>query len=90
MLQLHMAHPFAATFQESSGILEKRAVEEADVHVVLEYIHIREGCVADTRDRTAVVQCLSDIIAALSYFHEPLFCDRTQLAFISVQPVSNS
>src|ERR1700675_482866 len=64
--QLHMAHELAGALQQAGRIRQRCAVKEPHVYVRSEYIDVAEGRIAQTCNRTAVVQDLQDFVPAFS------------------------
>jgi hypothetical protein len=84
-----VAHAFARSLQEAGRVLQRRTMEEADVHVISERVDVSEGRVLDTGDRAAVVHQLPHVVATLPHSREPLFCERPQLIPLAAQPRVN-
>ena len=53
--QLHMTHELAGALQQTSRIRQRCTAKEADVYMRGEYIHVTEGGVSQTCNRTAVM-----------------------------------
>jgi hypothetical protein len=70
-----MTHELAGALQQASGIRQGCAVKETNVYVRGEYIHIAEGRISQTHNRTAVMQKLPDFVPALSHNLKPLMRD---------------
>ena len=64
--QLHMAHELAGALQRAGRIRQRCAVKEPHVYVRTEYIDVAEGRIAQTYNRTAVMQDLPDFVPAFS------------------------
>ena len=75
-----MAHELASSFQQALGIGNLGAAKEPDVDVSFEGIDIAECCITDARGRMAVMQQLSNIVAAPAQDLEPALRDRSQLS----------
>src|SRR5258708_29043569 len=73
-----MTHELAGALQQASRIGQCRAVKEPHVYVRGEYIHIAEGRISQTYNRTAVMQKLPDFVPALSHHLKPLTRDGSQ------------
>ena len=84
--QLHMAHELARAFQHARRIRQRCAVKEPHVHVRTEYVHVAEGCISQTRDRTAVMQNLPHFVPAFPHHCKPLARDRSQCALLLFHP----
>src|ERR1700680_4994812 len=81
-----MAHELAGALQQVSRIRQRCAVKEPHVYVRGEYIHIAEGHISQTRNRTAVMQKLPNFVPALSHHLEPLMRNRSQFAHMLFHP----
>lgn len=84
--QLYMAHEFAGALQHAGRIGQRRAVKESYVYVRSENIDVAEGRIAQTGNRTAVMQKLADFVAALSHHLKPLLGDGSQFAGMRFHP----
>src|SRR5437868_9288766 len=73
-----MTHELAGTFQQAGRIRQRCAVKEPHVYVRGEYIDVAEGRIAQTRNRTAVMQKLPDFVPAFSHHLKPLMRDGSQ------------
>src|SRR5580704_17654348 len=76
--QLHMGHELAGALQQAGRIRQRCTVKEPHVYVRGEYIDIAEGRIAQTCNRTAVMQNLPDFVPASSHHHKPLLRDGSQ------------
>ena len=74
-----MAHKLSGALQEASRIRQPCPLEEPDIDVRPEDIHVRKGHVPQTRDRTAIMEKLTDLVSASPHHLKPLPCDRAQL-----------
>src|SRR5689334_3202307 len=81
-----MAHELSSALQQPRRIRQRRALKEPDVYVRREYIDVAEGRISQTCNRTAVVENLSDFIAASSHHLEPLMRDRPQFPCMLIHP----
>src|SRR6188768_1364266 len=81
-----MTHAFAGSLQQTGGIFERCATEEADIDVVSEYADVCEGRILDTCVGASVVHQLHDIIAALTHPIKPLLRNGPQLCRSFFQP----
>src|SRR6516165_7710681 len=61
-------------------------MKEPDVHVRGEYIHVAEGRISQTCNRTAVMQKLPDFVPALSHHLEPPMRDGSQFTRMLFHP----
>jgi len=87
--RLDVAHEFAGSFQQCSGISKRRAVEEANVDVCGEYIDVAEGGIGDADRGVTVVQELGDIVAAVAELGKPLPRDAGELGSATFEPAVN-
>src|SRR3984893_4564959 len=81
-----MTHELAGALQQASRIRQCCPVKEPHVYVRGEYIHIAEGRISQTRNRTAVMQKLPNFVPALSHHLEPLMRYRSQFAHMLFHP----
>src|SRR6478736_7278478 len=81
-----MTHELAGALQQASRIRQRCAVKETHVYVRGEYIHIAEGRIAQTYNRTAVMQKLPDFVPALSHHLKPLMRDGSQFTCMLFDP----
>jgi hypothetical protein len=84
--QLDVAHEFAGTLQEMSGVGQECSVEEPDVGMRGEYIDVSKGNIAEAGGGTAVVQELADLVSAVAHGFEPVAGDRPQFAGMLFHP----
>src|SRR5437588_10169503 len=73
-----MAHELAVALQQAGRIRQRCAVKEPHVDVGSEYIDVAEGRIAQTCNRTAVMQYLPDFVPAFSHHLKPLMRDGSQ------------
>src|SRR5215470_7533160 len=81
-----MTHELAGALQQAGRIRQCCAVKEPHVYVRGEYIHIAEGCISQTCNRTAVMQKLPDLVPAFSHCLKPPLCDRSQTTRVLFHP----
>src|SRR5207237_2510565 len=81
-----MTHELAGTFQQAGRIRQRCAVKEPHVYVRGEYIDVAEGRIAQTRNRTAVMQKLPDFVPAFSHHLKPLMRDGSQSTCMLFHP----
>jgi hypothetical protein len=81
-----MAHELAAALQQTSRIRQCCALKEPHVYVCGKYIHITEGHISQTRNRTAIMQKLADFVPALSHHLKPLLRDGSQFTRMLFHP----
>ena len=84
--QLHMAHELAGALQRAGRIRQRCAVKEPHVYVRTEYIDVAEGRIAQTYNRTAVMQDLPDFVPAFSHHLKPLMRDGSQFTSMLFHP----
>src|SRR5580700_1083832 len=81
-----MAHELAGALQQARRISQRCAVEEPHIYVRSEYIDVGEGCVSQTRNRTAVMQKLPDFVSAFAHHLKPLMRDGSQSTCMRFHP----
>src|SRR5579863_2919334 len=79
--QLHVAHVFAGSLQQTGRVRQRRDAKESHVYVRSEYIHVAEGRIAQACNRTAVMKELPNLVPASSHHLKPLTRDGAQFAF---------
>src|SRR5271157_3085083 len=84
-----MAHVLAGALQQVGRIRQRCALKEPHVYVRSEYIDVAEGRIAQTRNRTTVMQDLPDLVPATSHHLEPHTRDGPQFASMLVHPRSD-
>src|SRR5207245_10253952 len=84
--QRHMAHELALALQQAGRIRQRRAAKEPHVYVRSEYIDVAEGRVAQTCNRTAIMQELPDFVATFSHRLKPLKRDSSQFTCMRFHP----
>src|ERR1700681_5050494 len=81
-----MAHELAGALQQAGRIRQRCAVKEPHVYVRSEYIDVAEGRIAQTCNRTAVMQKLPNFVAAFWHHLKPLIRDGSQSTYILFHP----
>src|SRR5271163_2839447 len=81
-----MAHELAGALQQASRIWQCCPVKEPNVYMRGEYIHIGEGRISQTHNRTAVMQKLPDFVPAFSHGLKPLMRDGPQFTRMLFHP----
>src|SRR6185312_3054678 len=81
-----MTHELAGALQQAGRIRQRCAVKESHVYVRGEYIDVAEGRIAQTCNRTAVMQYLPDFVPAFSHHLKPLMRDGSQFATMLFHP----
>src|ERR1700744_3450655 len=81
-----MAHELAAALQQAGRIRQRCAVKETHVYMRREHIDITEWRIAQTCNRTAIMQSLPDLVSASSHRFKPLMRDGSQFAFMLFHP----
>jgi hypothetical protein len=81
-----MPHELASALQQSGGIRQRCALKEPHVYVRSEYVDVAEGRISQTRNRTPVVQKLSDFVSALSHHLKPPMRKFSQFACVLLHP----
>src|SRR5579864_1498422 len=85
-----MTHELASALHQASRIRQCCAVKKTHVYVRGECIHITEGRISQTGNRTAVMQKLPDFVPALSHHLKPLMRDGSQFTCMLFHPRINS
>src|SRR5580693_3104423 len=81
-----MAHELAGALQQAGRIRQSCALEKPHVYMRSEYIHIAEGHISQTCNRTTVMQELPDFVPAFSHHLKPLMRDRAQFTCMLFHP----
>src|ERR1700680_1290236 len=81
-----MAHELAGALQQASRIPQCCALKEAHVYVRGEDVHIAEGRISQTCNRTAVMQKLPDFVPAFSHRLKPPMRDGSQFTCMLFHP----
>jgi hypothetical protein len=89
-LQFHVPHAFAASLEQVGCIIERCAVEEADIDMTLECIDVPERRIFYACDRATVVNQLSHIVTAFPHLLKPPLRNRPQLGRAIDQPEVDS
>src|SRR5262245_46530986 len=84
--ELHVAHELAGAFQQTIWIRNLRAAKEPDVDVSLEGVDVGERRIHYTCGGLAVMQHLSNVVAAIAHDLEPALRDRPQLTGMCTDP----
>ena len=81
-----MTHEFSGALQELGRIPQGGALEETHVYVRSKDIDVAEGRIAQTCDRTAVMQEFPHFVPAFSHCLEPSLCNGSQFACVLFEP----
>src|SRR3954454_18018392 len=81
-----MSHELAGALQQAGRIRQRCALKEPHVNVGSKYIDVAEGRISQTCNRTAVMQELSNFVAAFSHRLKPLMRDDSQFTFVVFHP----
>src|SRR5215470_14172424 len=81
-----MTHELAGALQQAGRIRQCRAVKEPHVYVRGKYIHLAEGRISQTCNRTAVMQKLPDFVPTLSHHSKPPMRDGSQFTCMLFHP----
>jgi hypothetical protein len=84
-----MAHELTGAFQQARRISQRRALKESHIDMRSEYIDVTEGRVAQTGNRTAVMQKLPDLVPAFSHHPKPLIRNGSQFTSMLFHPRIN-
>jgi hypothetical protein len=64
-------HAFAGAFQQAGGVVERRSVEEANIHMNTESIDVPKRRITDARIGMAIVQKLANVRSAAAHLLKP-------------------
>ena len=84
--ELHVSHAFAGAFQKAGPVVERRPVEEADIHVGTEGIDIRKRGIFHTGNGMTVVQEFANFRPAAAHAFEPWLRHPSQLVVGFTEP----
>ena len=73
-----MPHAFAGAFQKAGRVVERRPVEEADIHMGAEGVDTAERGVFQTCSGMAIVQKLANVRPARAHPFKPWLGDKPQ------------
>ena len=66
-----MSHAFAGPFEEADWVVQRRPLEEAEIHMGLESVDIAKGGILNAGSGTAIVQQLANVRATIAHALEP-------------------
>jgi hypothetical protein len=81
-----MAHELANALQQAGRIRQCCAVEEPHVYVRSEYVDVAEVRIAQTCNRSAIMQQLTNFVPAFSHHLKPLMRDGSQFPSMLFHP----
>ena len=84
-----MPHAFAGAFQEAGRIVERRPVEEADIHMSTERVDVPKRRIPHTRRGMTIVQKLANVRAAATHLFKPWLGDPSQRVISLGKPSVN-
>src|SRR5260370_8116397 len=82
-----MAHDLAGGLQQAGRIRQRCTVKEPHVNVRGEYIHVAEGRISQTCNRTTVMRKLPNFVPALSHHLKPMMRDGSQFTCMLFHPL---
>ena len=85
-----MPHAFAGAFQKAGRVVERRPVEEADIHMSAEGVDIPERRISHARGGMAIVQKLANVRSATAHLFKPWLGDPSQLVIGLGKPNVNA
>lgn len=88
--ELHVPHAFAGAFQKVGRIVERRAIEETDIHMGTEGVHVSKRCISYARRGMSIVQKLANIRSAAAHLFKPGLAHPSQLAIRPGEPGINA
>ena len=88
--QLDVPHAFAGALQKAGPVVERRSVEEADIHMSTEGVDVPERRISYTGSGMAIVQKLANVRAAAAHLFKPWLGDPSQLAVRLGKPGVNA
>ena len=74
-----MPHTFAGAFQKAGRVVERRPVEEADIHMRTEGVDVPKRRISHTRSGMAIVQKLANVRSAVAHLFKPWPREPSQL-----------
>ncbi len=84
-----MPHAFAGAFQKAGRVIERRPVEEADIHMSTEGVDVPKRRISHTRRGMAIVQKFANVRSAAAHLLEPWLGDPSQLIIRLGEPSAN-
>ena len=85
-----MPHALAGTFQKVGRIVERRPVEEADIHMGAEGVYVAKRRIFHTRCGMAVVQKLANVRPTAAHLFEPRVGEPSELVIRLGEPSVNA
>ena len=85
-----MPHAFAGAFQKAGRVVERRPVEEADIHMSTEGVDVPKRRIFHKRGGMAIVQKFADVRPAAAHLFEPWLGDPSQLVIRLGKPSVNA
>ena len=88
--EFHVPHSFAGAFQKARPVVERRAVEEADIHMSIEGVDVPKRRISHTRSGMAIVQKFANVRSAPAHQLKPWLGDPSQLVIRLGKPSVNA
>jgi hypothetical protein len=88
--ELHVSHALAGAFQQAGWVVERRPVEEADIHMSTEGVDVPKRRISHTRSRMAIVQKFANIRSAAAHLFKPWLGHPSQLVIRFGKPSVNA
>jgi hypothetical protein len=88
--ELHVPHAFAGASQKAGRIVERRPVEEADIHMSTEGVDVAKRRISHARGGMAIVQKLANVRPAAAHLFKPWLGDQSQFVIRLGKPSVNA
>ena len=85
-----MPHALAGAFQKGRRVVERRPLEEADIHMSPEGVDVPKSRVSDASGGMAILQQLANVGSAAAHLLKPWLGDASQLVVGLVKPGVNA
>ena len=85
-----MPHAFAGAFQKAARIFERRAIEEADIHMSTEGVRISKRRIFYARSGMSIVQKFANVRPTAAHLFKPWLGNPPQLAIRRGKPGVNA
>jgi hypothetical protein len=89
-VDLHVPHAFAGSLQKTGRVVERRPVEEADIHMSTEGVDVPKCRVSHARSGVAIMQKLANIRSAAAHLLKPWLADPSQFVIGLDEPGVNA
>jgi len=88
--ELHVPHALAGAFEKAGRVVERRPVEEADIHMGAEGVYVAKRRIFHARCGMAVVQKLANVRSTAAHLFKPRVGEPSEFVIRLGEPSVNA